>query len=381
MVVIMISKNKLFFILILITSMIVTLTIGYEAYTEENSDVIKIFPRTNEKKIKIGICESTEYFEYTGIFHSIISSLEDMNIINGFGECGYKHMDKDTVRLWRYIIENVKSDRIEFSRNGYYNLDSDIDKQRYITDLKNNELDIVIVLGTYAGKISSETNTDTDILVFGASNAVASGIVNETEFSGKDNVWAHVDPDRYKRQVEAFYDIFEFEKLGILYVDSYRKVFAAVDDVREVANDNGFEIVEETIDFDGDMEKYYKDVYEAHIKLAESVDALYLTVGAWDMDKLYGLLKPFYDKRIPVFSQTGDIEVRNGTLIGFASADFNGIGRFGGEVIEEILKGYDPCEIPQAFVESPSLAINMKIAKEIDYKPDIKILFLADSIY
>lgn len=375
------KKNKLYIVLVIIVFMIASLSLKYNAYTEENNDVIKIFPRSNQKKLKVGVCESTEYFEYTGTFYNIVNSLQDIGIISGFEECEYKNMDEDTERMWKYIIDNVKSDKLEFSKNAYYNLGNDIDKERYIQDLKQNELDIVIVLGTYAGNISANTDTKTDILVFGASNAVASGIVTGTEFSGKRNVWAHVDPDRYKRQIEAFYNIFKFEKLGILYVDSYRKVFAAVDDVKEVAKEKGFEVVEETMDFNGDMDKYYEDVYKAHSKLANKVDAFYLTVGAWDMDKLYGLLQPFYDKKIPVFSQIGDIEVRNGTLIGFASADFTGIGRFGGEVIEEILKGYRPNEIPQIFIESPRLAINMKIAKKIDYKPDIKILFLADSIY
>lgn len=374
-------KKKLYIVLILIISVLFTISLGYNAYTEENKDVIKIFPRTNQKKLKVGVCESTEYFEYTGTFYNIVNSLQDIGIISGFEECEYENMDEDTERIWEYIIGNVKSDKIEFSKDAYYNLENDIDKERYIQDLKQNELDIVIVLGTYAGNISVDTDTQTDILVFGASNAVASGIVTGTEFSGKSNVWAHVDPDRYKRQIEAFYNIFKFEKLGILYVDSYRKVFAAVDDVKEVAKEKGFEVVEETMDFNEDMDKYYEDVYKAHSKLANKVDAFYLTVGAWDMDKLHGLLEPFYDEKVPVFSQTGDIEVRNGTLIGFASTDFSGIGRFGGEVIEEILKGYRPNEIPQIFIESPRLAINMKIAKKIDYKPDIKILFLADSIY
>jgi len=57
-------------------------------------------------------------------------------------------------------------------------------------------------------------------MVFSTSNAVQVGIVNSNDYSGRDQVWAHMDPDRYRQQIEVFHDIFAFKKLGMVYEDS-----------------------------------------------------------------------------------------------------------------------------------------------------------------
>lgn len=347
----------------------------------------ELAPCANEgSKWRIGYCESQPYFEFDGTLYYIIKGLEELGWVSNTEGLQYTPFQEDTASMWKWLSENDMGPYIEFVPDAYYNMSEQPDMGKKVVNRLNEkkDIDIMIVNGTYAALNVANDKHNVPTLVFATSNAVQSGIIKSAANSGLKNVWAHVDTERFKRQVEIFYDIFKFKKVGLVYENSFKKVFAAVDDVEAVANERGFEIEHYYVDGpvnDDDYDRYINDVLNAHKKLSQKVDAMYITNGAWKFEDLPKLLKPFHDKKIPVFSQAGSIEVRNGALMSIARADFSGIGRFGADRIARVLNGSSPGELSQIYEDTPNIAINMEVADKIGYKPTFDILLVADEIY
>lgn len=352
---------------------------------EEAGGSIK--PCTNEgNKWRVGYCESQPYFEFDGTLCYIVKGLAELGWLQGVDGMPYTPFQQDTKSLWKWLSQQNMGPYIEFVEDAHYDMSEAPDMGERVLERLNGkkDIDLLIVNGTLAALNIANSKHQVPTMVFATSNAVQSGIIKSPEDSGLKHVWAHVDPERFKRQVEIFYDIFKFKKVGLVYEDSYRKVFAAVEDVEDVAGIHGFDIKHCYVDgpVDGnDYDRYLKDVINAHKKLAEEVDAMYVTNGAWNFEDLPGLLKPFYDRKIPVFSQAGSIEVRYGALMSIARADFSGIGRFGADRIARVFNGTPPGELSQVFEDTPNIALNMEVADKILYKPDFEILLVADEIY
>ena len=105
-------------------------------------------------------------------------------------------------------------------------------------------MDLVIAMGTWAGKDMANNNHKTPTMVLSTSDPIGSGIIKSIEDSGYDHVHARVDPTRYERQVRIFHDLIGFQKLGIAYEDSvYGRTYAAIDPIEKVAKERGFDIV------------------------------------------------------------------------------------------------------------------------------------------
>lgn len=335
---------------------------------------------------RIGYCESQPYFEFDGTLYYIIKGLEELGWVSNTEGFQYTPFQQDTRSMWKWLSENDMGQYIEFVEDAYYDMSEQPDMGEKVIKRLNEkkDIDLMIVNGTYAAINIANDKHKVPTLVFSTSNAVQSEIIESPTDSGLQHVWAHVDPKRFNRQVEIFNDIFKFKKMGLVYENSYRKVFAAVDDVEEVGREREFGIEHYYVDGpigDDDYDRYINDVLKAHKVLADKVDAMYITNGAWEFSDLPRLLKPFYDKKIPVFSQAGSIEVRNGALMSIARADFSGIGRFGADKIARIFNGSSPGELPQIFEDTPNIAINMEVADKIGYRPTFDILLVADEIY
>lgn len=70
------------------------------------------------------------------------------------------------------------------------------------------------------GQDLASADIDIPVVVASVTNAVEAGIIPSVEDSGRDNLVAVIEPERFKHQVMLFHDIFKFKKLGIAYEDS-----------------------------------------------------------------------------------------------------------------------------------------------------------------
>lgn len=259
--------------------------------------------------------------------------------------------------------------------------------QEELIDTLNNtsKYDLVIVLGTRAGKFASANINGTPIMVFSTSNAIGAGITASSEDSGKDNIWAHVDTKRYLRQLNVFYDLFKFKTLGIVFENTESgRVQASYDLVKEFAKSNNVKLIEKHVSEPinpEDQLRYDQELKKAYKEIANEVDAFYLTTGARDTNVLYDYLEEFYNNKIPVFSQVGSREVKKGALMSVYRFNYDEIGYFGADRILKVLGGELPRKLGQEFGETPSISINIEVAKKIDYKPSLELLLIIDTFY
>ena len=138
--------------------------------------------------------------------------------------------------------------------------------------------------------------------------------------------------------------------------------------------------VNEAID-EADKVRYDREIMVAYNKIANEVDALYLTPGSRDTTRLIDYMKPFYDQKIPVFSQVGPLEVSHGALLSVYRFNYDEVGFFGSDRLIRILKGTAAGSLTQKFGETPSVFLNLAVAEKIKYKIPLNILLISDRIF
>lgn len=370
------------FIICVITA---NLVIGIDQANSSGTN--KPMTRADGSKWQIGYCESEKFITYPQTLVAVVKGLEETGWLNDLKGFDQVTNSGDSKVIWHWLATREVSPYIDFVDDACYNLrDADVDKEALIDRLKNKkDIDLMLVMGAAAGNLLSNADHETNIFVFAASNAVRSGIIASVEDSGKDNVWAHMDEQRFTRQTKAFYDIVKFKKLGMVYEDSdAARVYSAVNEVESLAREKGFEIVRYHVKEPLSPEeypRYYQEVQVAYNELAQQVDAVYVTIASLESEKLPVLLQPFYEHKIPVFSQLGNIEVENGALITVSVMDEVNIGRFGADIISKCLLGAKPRDLEQSFQSAPKISLNAKVADRIGFKLPFELAIVVDEVY
>lgn len=387
-------KNRIFFCNIIIIILLIVTSVIIEGVTDK-STILKINIKENQNvtinldtKIRIGYCQSTPDPEATGIMYYTLVDLEKQGVISGMEGYKYKPFIEDGNDLWTYVCTNVQSNYIEFVKDFFYDLEEDTNTQKILDRLINKDIDLMITYGTRAGNEFYNDKHDVNLINFGSNDPIKSGFIKSKEDSGRDNFWAHIDTQRYYNQIKMFYDAVKFKKLGVIqYTDSFRKNFTPTDEIEEISNKYGFEYkiydfynVDQIFEV-GDKTRYYSEIKELHEQIARECDAFYMIIGGWSYDDLEFLLEPFIKNDIPIFSQFGSIEVKNGALMSVGKVDFTDIGTCLSDVIIRILNGEKPRNIPQEYAEKVGVAINMQTAKKIGYKPTVQFIINCDEIY
>lgn len=341
---------------------------------------------------RIAYIETRPFANYAATLANLVTALHRMGWIKSIEGLPYTKGQIDSKIIWDWLAQKTDEPYLKFGENDFYTFDklksteySEYAKKiaQQINQSKNT--DLVLIMGTESAKEVLRYGLNVPALSMSTSNAVQAGIVRGAEFSGNDLVWAHMDPYRYKRQVDIFYDIFKFKTLGIVVDnDVAGRSFAAIDDVIEVALQRNFRIVVENV---GQPEKYGKnqqqfvtDMEAANARLASKVDAVYvgLFIGS-DPKQLSKVLAPLINNKIPVFAQQAN-DVNNGALMSLARQNFSGVGNFGAKAMIRILKGELPSQISQIYENSPNIIINLDVAKAIGYRPRFELLLGADQI-
>ncbi len=212
-------------------------------------ETFSIKPTTNNgEKWRIGYYEGGEYYDYKGVFVATIQGLMDI----GWIEKANIPIDKGefTTKIWAWLGTQMKSDYLEFVQDAHYSAKWD-DTQRIkmvdtIIDRLNTkkDIDLMLAIGTWAGKDLANSLHSTPTLILTASDAVGAGILKSNDDSGFDHISAHVDPSRYERQLEIFHDVIEFKKLGVAYENTVDgRSYAALDVIKKLAKQKGFKVV------------------------------------------------------------------------------------------------------------------------------------------
>lgn len=374
--------------------LIILVFIGINTYAQPVKTSLNVSEApflNNGAKWKFAYVETGPYSNYSGTLYYILKALEAKGWVKGVKDVPYKWGQLDTSDMWKHISTSKGfSDYIDFLPNDYYSIKAmNLQESKVVARFTDPKVaDVIIVMGTVVGKLLSTEETKSKVFVFSASNAVTSNISKEVYSSGKPNVWAHMDTIRYTQQLEFFIDTFKIKKLGFVYEDTPNgKAFAALADILSVTSKKKVKPVFRILkgaNTQAERDQYFLDLLKVHTELSSEVDGFYYAISpapGLKLEHLYSVLLPFYDKGIPVFSQLGEIEVKNGALMSISKSEFTGTGKFGVQTIIAALKGADMSKLPQEYNETIQLAINLDVARKIKYTPSFSTLALAQKTF
>ncbi|MGK5090751.1 ABC transporter substrate binding protein [Deltaproteobacteria bacterium TL4] len=372
---------------LLILNLFLVLLFAVEIHASED-DLFSSKPTKMEQKRRIGYYQGGSYTDYLAVFKAVIKALMEMSWIESKELPDIQ--DANNIKdLWLWLAKEVSSDSIEFVEDAFYDSNWDnVTREKIKTDaiarLKSHELDLMLAFGTWAGQDLSNNEHSVPTMVLSTSDPVSAKIIKSIEDSGYDHIHARVDPNRYARQLQIFYNLFSFKRLGLVYEDTVEgRSYAAVNIVEILAKGNGFKVIPCHAQFSKITEaEAQENIYKCHQKLAPEIDALYITTHRGiSKTNISDLITPLMAYKIPTFSQIGTEHVKSGVLLSMAEYQFLYVGHFYAETIAKILNGAKPRALSQIFKSPPQIAINLETAKMIGYEPPIDVLGAADEIY
>lgn len=162
------------------------------------------------------------------------------------------------------------------------------------------------------------------------------------------------------------------KKVGVLYNAGEANSKATVESLKKYAADMGIKIIESTA-------SKTAEVYQAAKSLVGRVDAVFIPTDNTIVSALESVTKIGIQNKMPIFASDVD-SVQRGCVaaIGF---DYYKHGYQTGAMLEKILKGAKPADIPVEFQKDLQLQINAKNAALMGITPPQSALDRASKIY
>ena len=341
------------------------------------------------KKWRIGYYEGGSYINYPANLRAIVAGLVELGWMAPLTIPKFE--DRTLSKpVWDFLVHHVRSDYLEFAADGYWSAEQSSDRRQRLKEEiiqrlnQKKDIDFMIAMGTWAGQDLANNRHHVPTMAVSVSDPVRSGISATAEDSGLDHVHAKCDPTRYIRQLRLFHRLFGFKRLGVVYENTPAgRTYAAIDDIHQVAAERGFSVVTCEAPFsDVDRKVSTDHVIACHEKLAEKVDAVFITVHrGMDLKRMSEIMAPLLSHKIPTWSQRGPEEVQRGVLLSISRGGFKAVGRFHAEVMARIFNGEKPRDIEQIYEDPKLVAINTAVARTIGYKIPDSVLRIAEVVY
>ncbi|MCR4666700.1 MAG: ABC transporter substrate-binding protein [Desulfovibrio sp.] len=334
------------------------------------------------------VCEgpSNDFYD---ILINLSRELRSLKLINSEPHA-VAGSEGETKLMWDWLCSHARGSKLSFLSDGFYS--AEWNQKNYekvlnsvITRLtERGDVDLILAFGTWAGQEMSSIHTSVPVIVCGASDPLGAGIIRSVTDSGKDNLVAVVEPNRFLRQIEYFHRIFAFKKLGVTYTDTPSgRSCAAIDQIEKACARNGVELVRCTGEFlhsdagilaAGQMEACHKMFVE------KKVDTVYISYNSIPSRLFPQVLAPLIKADIPTISQSGAREVRMGALTSITSY-CKKEGVFVAKLIRGLLQGAKPRSLPQQLRSPELLSINVETAANIGWSPSLEVLLSVDEFF
>ena len=356
-----------------------------QSQEDKFQEPVSAFKKNNNEKFKIGVVVSGgDYWEFFDNFKGLISGFSDIgwakNIV-------IPNNITKTTELITWINTVKYSDYIEFDLDYFVDLDwgANIDelKEKYFD--QKPDVDVVIAYGGMAAKeFYKEDDYPVPVLADAITDFFGLGVTKTLEDSGKPFFSGKIDPELFKQQIRLFHKAVGFKSLGIVYGDDeYGRIYGAVRDIEEVADELGFEIIRNT-NVKEDVTDETVPMYLNALKdVAERAEAVYIgaSTAVTEYDITRDIVKILNDAKKPSFALEGSIRVQDGILYSFSASGFTRAGIWVATKISHIFNGVEPSQLSQHFENHAAMAINVKTAEKIGYPIPFDILANSDEIF
>ena len=334
--------------------------------------------------------EGGPFSDYQRILRGLTLGLQERGLIQN-GQVPLPEGSEEVKGMWAWLAANAGGSHVRFLPDGFYSSGWQEDKREEVRQAilerirTRGDVDMILAFGTWAGQDFATADITTPVVVSSVTNAITSGIIPSIDDSGRDNLVAAIEPDRFKRQVLLFHDIFRFNKLGIAYEDTPSgRGSVALDEIEAAAAERGFELLRCTDTFDVEDPNVASDrLLACHKKLAtQGAEAVYLTCNiGLQASAMNRVLEPLAEAHIPTFSQLGAPDVMHGALLSVAQTSATDEGRFSAGLMEKIMDGTRPRDLSPVFESAVSMAMNLYMATQIGWNPPLEVLAAVDEFY
>ena len=246
------------------------------------------------------------------------------------------------------------------------NAEGDIATAQLIaTNFTSSKKDLIFAIATPAAQVAFNTTKDIPIIVTAVTDAKEAGLVQSNEKSGT-NVAGTSDAVPIEQQVKLIRDLFKDAKtIGVLYNTSEVNSEIQVNDLKEAAKANGFEVVTKGI-------TSVNDISQALDAILGSVDVLYTPADNLVASSMAIIAAQATQKKVPVVGAE-EAHVQNGALI-TEGISYKKLGYEAGLMAVQVLEGSNISELPVKKSEETQLVINEDTMNKLGITIDQSIM-------
>lgn len=225
--------------------------------------------------------------------------------------------------------------------------------------LINSGCDVIVAIATSPAQVLMQTNVNTPIVGTAITDYVGSGLVESDEHPG-GYITGVSDYFSSDKQVELIAELVEgVKKVGVLYTSSETNSEIQAEEMVSALEKAGIEAVVKTT-----PDK--NSTAETITALAnEGVEAIYIPTDNNLAASMGSVLQSVEEYGLPVVVGATAM-VSDGGLAN-VGVDYYNIGQLTGELVEQILQGANPGDLPIVYQENGEVNYNSKVAERIGY--------------
>jgi len=328
------------------------------AFPAEAASVV--MGKTQAAPKKIAYFEAGEYWEFSLIFHEVKTSLRQSGTLKSLQIPENLHFSPGwgkSEKTYQQIAHKLMSDP---------------------------SVDLIICMGTAATKaLLAENNGNTPIIAMDVANPVGAGFIDADTGKGASNLTIRYVKDKWRQVFLLLAKVIPVKKLGIMYHNSPEGLlYSNVHGAREVAREQGFELVEYPhLDKAESNASCYKGI--EYLK-AQGIDTFYISAlncFDWDKGNPKAMIDTLHEAHIKTFARDGSVHVRRGALLGLSTLEYVRLGKYYADKIAQILNFLPAGAVVEEPQYHPKITLNLVTADELFVDVPLTLLISADEIF
>jgi putative ABC transport system substrate-binding protein len=222
-----------------------------------------------------------------------------------------------------------------------------------------DDVDIAVGIATPTAIALATAINDRPVIFTAVTDPVDAGLVDNLT-SGKDNITGVSDLTPVREQIELLVQLTGAQTVGHVYTAGEPNAVKLAELAEQAAADLGLEFLATSIADSG-------QVRQAAEAIVGRVDAIYISTDNTVFSALPALIEVANAAGVPVVTADPSSFEEYDVLAAYGF-DYYAMGRATGRLIDEVLNGADPADIPTRFLTDPSdllLVLNLDVAAEL----------------
>ena len=239
---------------------------------------------------------------------------------------------------------------------------------------KADRVDVAVGIATPTAMALANSIKNIPIVFTAVTDPVDAGLVGSLA-NGSGNVTGYSDMTPVREQIEMLVRLGGVKRIGHVYSSGEANAVTLAKQAEETCNDLGVEFVAATVTNSA-------EVRQAALSIINKVDAIYLSTDNTVVSAISALTSVASDAGVPIVSADPS-SAEEFEILAAYGFDYYTMGRATGRLIDRILKGANPGDIPVQFLTDEDdlvLLVNLDIAKKLGITLDADVVASADKI-